>query len=168
VPTAEQPKTWMPRARWNALVRGEGCPLCAECAATEPSNRHGYTVADLRLSRLRLSANQFPAGYCLLICKKHVVEPFHLSAAERTLFFDDTMLAAQALERVFSPTKMNFSLLGNAVPHLHAHITPRYYGDPCPGRPVGPGDPIVTLLPEEYEERVCLIRAALAELGALE
>ena len=24
------PKAWMPREQWEALVRGEQCPLCAE------------------------------------------------------------------------------------------------------------------------------------------
>jgi diadenosine tetraphosphate (Ap4A) HIT family hydrolase len=74
------------------------------------------------------------------------------------------MCAAQAIERVFSPEKMNFQLLGNLVPHLHAHIVPRYYGDPAPGRPIGQGDPVIMLTPQEYEERVRLIQEALAWL----
>lgn len=160
----EMPQTWMPLEKWDALVRGENCPLCAECRSGESSNAYGYTIADLRLSRLRLAANQFPPGYCVLICTQHVREPYHLSPEERQIFFEDMMVAAQALERAFNPAKMNLQILGNAVPHLHVHIQPRYYGDPCPGRPVGPGDPIITLMPEEYEERVRQIRAALAEV----
>lgn len=157
----ETPKAWMPRERWEALVRGAGCPLCAECQSAEPVNEHGYTVATLGLGFLRLSMNQFPPGYCVLICTKHVREPYHLTEEEQAIFFSDMMCVAQALERVFSPVKMNFEILGNLVPHLHVHIKPRYYGDPAPGRPVGPGDPIVTLTPQEYEERVRLIRAAV-------
>jgi diadenosine tetraphosphate (Ap4A) HIT family hydrolase len=42
------------------------------------------------------------------------------------------MRVGQALETVFKPLKMNFEILGNAVPHLHGHIVPRYYGDPAP------------------------------------
>jgi diadenosine tetraphosphate (Ap4A) HIT family hydrolase len=154
-------KGWMPRERWDALVRGENCPLCAECQSVEPINEHGYTVADLRLSRLRLAANQFPPGYCVLICTKHVRESYHLTRKEQSLFFSDMMCAAQAIELVFNPVKMNFQLLGNLVPHLHVHIVPRYYGDPAPGRPIGPGDSVIMLAPQEYVERVRLIQEAL-------
>ncbi len=34
----EAARTWMPRERWDALVRGEGCPFCPAVAATEPAD----------------------------------------------------------------------------------------------------------------------------------
>ena len=131
----------MPREQWDALVHGEGCPLCEKCDPSEPDNEDGYLVAVLRISHLRLWRNQFPAGNCVLICTKHVREPYHLTKEERAFFFADMMQAAEAIEKVFNPAKMNFLILGNRVPHLHALIMPRYYGDPAPGRPIGPGDP---------------------------
>ena len=162
--TEEMPEgteTWMPREVWDALVRGEGCPICEDLRSRETANRFGYLIADLHLSRLRLNTNQFPPGYCLISCTKHVREPYDLTEEEQALFFGDMMRAARALERVYQPTKMNFQLLGNAIPHLHGHIIPRYYGDPAPGRPIARGDPRVTLTPDEYHERVRLIREAL-------
>ncbi len=155
------PAAWMPREEWNALVRGEGCPLCGAVAASEPVDDYGCTIADLGLSRLRLAANQFVRGYCVLICTRHVREPYDLAADERAAFFEDMMRAARALERVFQPTKMNFQILGNAVPHLHCHILPRYYGDPAPSRPLDPELGTRLLASREYEERVAAIRAAL-------
>jgi diadenosine tetraphosphate (Ap4A) HIT family hydrolase len=72
------------------------------------------------------------------------------------------MRAARALERVFQPVKMNFLMLGNAIPHLHCHLIPRFYGDAAPGRPLLPDDlDEVRLSLEEYEQRASLIRAAL-------
>ena len=56
---------------------------------------------------------------------------------------------------------MNINLLGNLVPHLHAHLVPRYYDDPAPGRPIDPGLRVVTLTPDEYQERLRQIQAAL-------
>ena len=153
----------MPRERWDALVRGDGCPLCAEVASDEPANDEGYWIADLAISRLRLSIHQSLPGYCVLLCKKHVREPYDLPHKEQLLFFEDMMRAGRALERVFAPAKMNFELLGNAVPHLHCHIKPRYYGDPAGGIPIWPDVYPLVLSPGEYEERVALIRAALAE-----
>src|SRR5687768_13344615 len=112
----------MARDRWDALVRGEGCPLCAELAADEPANEHGQTVADLAISRVRLAHNQWVAGYCVLICRRHVREPFELEWQEQMAFFADLMRVGRAIEAVYRPDKLNFQLLGNAVPHLHGHV----------------------------------------------
>lgn len=152
---------WMPIEKWDALVRGEGCPMCAELASGEQVNQFGYTIAQLDMSVLRLSVNQFSPGYCVLICKKHVAEPYHLSATDRSLFFEDMTRAANALEKVFQPTKMNFQILGNALPHLHCHITPRYYGDPAPGMPLNLAEYERRLTQEEYHRQVGAIRMAL-------
>src|SRR5947209_11825768 len=155
------PKAWMPPEQWDALVRGEQCPLCVEITSQEPVNPYGYTVADLGMSRLRLAVNQFVPGYCILICKKHVRELYHLTLEERSHYVEDLVHSAQALEEVFQPLKMNFQLLGNAVPHLHCHIIPRYYGDAAPGSPLDPNIDTRLLSVQEYEERVNLLRAVL-------
>lgn len=154
-------REWMPRERWDALVRGEDCALCVEVAMDAGVNDEGYMVADLGISRLRLSAHQSLPGYCVLICKKHVREPYELSHEEQMLFFTDMMLVGKALEQTFDAVKMNFEILGNSAPHLHCHIKPRYYGDPGPGIPLWPDQHPLFLAPHEYEERVALIRAAL-------
>jgi diadenosine tetraphosphate (Ap4A) HIT family hydrolase len=158
---SEPPREWMPRDRWESLVRGENCPLCARIQSAEPADKFGFAVADLRLSRLYLSKNQFISGYCTLVCAKHVREPYELTGEEQALFFGDMMRVGKALERAFNPVKMNFQLLGNEVPHLHAHIVPRYYGDPAPSRPIDPGAQVITLTAEEYEERIRVISTAL-------
>ena len=157
---------WMPRERWEALVRGENCPLCEKCRSAEAVNDDGHLIAVMLLSHLRLWTCQYPTGSCLLVCTKHVREPYHLDADERSAFFADIMDAAEALDFVFRPAKMNFLVLGNRMPHLHVLIQPRYYGDAAPGRPIGPEDPWVTLAAEEYEERVRLTRTALDEITA--
>lgn len=151
----------MPCAQWDALVRGEGCPLCRELASTVPSNEYRYTVADLAVTQLWLAANQSVPGYCVLVCSRHVREPYELARDERIAFFEDMVQAGQALERTFHAVKMNFEILGNSVPHLHCHIKPRSYGDPAPGKPIHPDERVVLLSPDQYEQRVELIRAAL-------
>ena len=143
------------------MVRGEDCPLCAELASKEAINEYGYTVADLTRSRLRLAANQWVPDYCILISSVHVSEPNELEEPDRVAYFDDLMLVGQAIERVYAPLKLNFQLLGNAVPHLLSHITPRYYRDPAPHRPLDPDLGQRHLPPEEVAERIATIRAAL-------
>lgn len=160
---------WIPRDHWDALVRGEDCPLCGAIAKTEALDEYGLTIADLTSGRLRLATNQFSPGYCVFINARHVCEPYDLTVQESTTFFADITRIAAALDRVFTPTKMNFQILGNAVPHLHCHIVPRYYGDPAPARPLDLDRPehMRLLTPVEYEEWGGRIRGALASEGAL-
>jgi diadenosine tetraphosphate (Ap4A) HIT family hydrolase len=48
--------------------------------------------------------------------------------------------------------------MGNATPHLHCHIIPRYHGDPPPGKPLFPDDLGKTCLDSaEYLQRVAAI-----------
>ncbi|HEX5415222.1 MAG TPA: HIT family protein [Chloroflexota bacterium] len=136
-------KGWMDREQWESLVRGDGCPACAEVQSGETGE--GHIVARLQLSHLRLMRNQFVPGYSVLVCTRHVSEPYDLASEEQAAFFEDLVRAARALDRAFGPVKMNINLLGNLVPHLHAHLVPRYHGDPAPGRPLDPNLEVVTL-----------------------
>ena len=85
--TAPPAHGWMPRERCEALVRGDGCPLCHDIAKAEPANPFSFLVADLHIGHLRLARNQHLPGYCVLIARQHVREPHAdrellLSAAE--------------------------------------------------------------------------------------
>jgi diadenosine tetraphosphate (Ap4A) HIT family hydrolase len=157
-----RPKAWMPRAKWDALVRGDNCNDCAHLASGQ--NPHGYQVADLRVSRLDLFKSQFVPGCCILYLRRHVVEPYELSVEERTLYFEDLMRSAQAIANVFKPAKMNYQILGNGGPHLHCFLQPRFYGDSEPGWPIDPYIEQVILRPEEYQERVRAIQRALEKV----
>jgi diadenosine tetraphosphate (Ap4A) HIT family hydrolase len=152
---------WMSRETWDALVRGDNCPLCGEVTAESDMNEHGFTIAKLPMSVLRLCTNQYAPGYSVLICSRHVREPYELSASERAQYFEDMTCVGSALEKVYQPIKMNFQILGNLVPHLHCHIIPRYYGDDAPGRPLNPGAESRLLTPDEYRAQIQAIRAAL-------
>ncbi len=156
-------RTWMPRDRWDALVRGEGCPACAEVTGAGRDTSEGYFVTDLRVSRLQLQREQHVPGWCVLLLRRHVREPHELAEAERIAFFEDMLRVGRALEQVYAALKINYSILGNVVPHVHAHIQPRYYGDPYPGGPVSPPPgQAATLAADAAREQILRIRAALA------
>jgi diadenosine tetraphosphate (Ap4A) HIT family hydrolase len=95
------------------------------------------------------------------VCTTHVREPFDLPRDDRARFFEDMLHAAQAIERAMQPIKMNYQILGNTIPHLHAHLVPRYYGDPAPGMPINMGQQTLIPSPDEVAARVAHIRAAL-------
>ncbi len=46
---ASEPNGWMPQAQWDALVRGEQCPLCRAYHAGAWIDAYGSTIADLVL-----------------------------------------------------------------------------------------------------------------------
>jgi len=61
-----------------------------------------------------------------------VREPFELRPDVQREHFREVMRAAAALYATFHPRKMNFSCYGNAEPHVHWHLVPRYEDDPHP------------------------------------
>jgi diadenosine tetraphosphate (Ap4A) HIT family hydrolase len=65
-----------------------------------------------------------------------VHEPFQLPDGERQHFFEECMIVAKALNKLFAPRKLNYEIHGNTIPHLHLHLYPRYEGDPYEGRPI--------------------------------
>ncbi|MHB8483622.1 MAG: HIT family protein, partial [Nitrospiria bacterium] len=68
--------------------------------------------------------------------KKHVKEFFDLTDEERTRLMNHVCFTAKALQKVFSPDKMNYDLFGNKVPQLHWHIIPRFKTDAAWPEPV--------------------------------
>lgn len=67
---------------------------------------------------------------------RHVAEPTQLPAEQAVGYWSETLRAGVAIERHLRPVKLNYLTLGNALPHLHTHIVPRYADDPLPGRPL--------------------------------
>jgi diadenosine tetraphosphate (Ap4A) HIT family hydrolase len=67
---------------------------------------------------------------------RHVAEPTELPAGQAAGFWLEALRAGAAIERHLRPVKLNYLTLGNALPHLHTHIVPRYADDPVPGHPL--------------------------------
>lgn len=143
---------------WNSLVSGESCPVCEQIRLDQKEDDHLLYICDLPCSRLYLAKNQFVKGYCVLICRRHVIELYELSKQERAGYFDDVAFVANVLQSVFQADKINYNILGNLVPHLHTHILPRYFTDSAPHRPIDPGAEKVFLTASEYDNRIKLIR----------
>jgi diadenosine tetraphosphate (Ap4A) HIT family hydrolase len=52
-----------------------------------------------------------------------------LTPPERARLMDAVFATEAALREVLAPDKINLASLGNAVPHLHWHVIPRYRDD---------------------------------------
>ena len=75
-------------------------------------------------------------GYTLVIWRgRHVAEPTELAEDEAAQYWADVLRVARAIESHYTPAKLNLMILGNAVPHLHTHVIPRYLDDSEPERP---------------------------------
>jgi diadenosine tetraphosphate (Ap4A) HIT family hydrolase len=100
-------------------------------------NDHWVHVADGDCTEVHLDRASQIAGYCLVVWRLgHVAEPTQLEAEAAGAYWREVLAAGQAVISAFAPVKVNYFTLGNAVPHLHTHIVPRYSGDPMPAGPI--------------------------------
>ena len=103
------------------------CEICLKLAAAEVRLN---VVHEFKHSLLVVGDHQLFPGYCVLISKVHVREPFELPSPIQTAMFQDLMTSARAIHKAFSPWKMNYGCYGNQVAHVHWHLFPRYESDP--------------------------------------
>ena len=108
------------------------------CAEGRPDEAHGNArifagrVADAYLVR----GDVGQAGYTIVIWRgRHVADPTDLSEADAAAYLREMLTVARVVEAHYRPAKMNFAMFGNAVPHLHTHVVPRYLDDDSPGEP---------------------------------
>ena len=122
---------------------------------------NGYGVRFLlgRVSDAYLQRVAIQRGYAVVVWRgpPHVVEPTQLPEGEASAYWADVLDAAKAIEDHFQPVKMNYQTLGNALPHLHTHVIPRYLDDPSPGMPLpfpAPGDDPGVLPEDELQAAI--------------
>ncbi len=73
---------------------------------------------------------QFLEGYCLLLPDPVVPSLNDLSLDGRRDFLADMTLLGDAVLEVTGAVRINYEILGNVVPELHAHVFPRFTDEP--------------------------------------
>jgi diadenosine tetraphosphate (Ap4A) HIT family hydrolase len=73
---------------------------------------------------------QFVRGYALLLPDPVVPSLNALGAQERTQFLMDMSRVGDALLKISGALRINYAILGNVDPALHAHVIPRYSTEP--------------------------------------
>lgn len=73
---------------------------------------------------------QFLRGYCLLLPDPVVPDLNCLDRSQRQQFLDDMTILGDALLDVTDAYRINYAILGNTDPALHAHVFPRYLTEP--------------------------------------
>jgi diadenosine tetraphosphate (Ap4A) HIT family hydrolase len=100
--------------------------------ASAKAGRNSHLVAEMEHSIFVVGDHQWHQGYAVVALKEHVREPYDLTPDVQREHFREVMRAAEAIHKTFQPVKMNFSCYGNAEPHVHWHLVPRYADDPHP------------------------------------
>lgn len=73
---------------------------------------------------------QFLPGYCLLLADPVVGSLNDLDRRGRAAFLRDMTRLGDAILRVTLADRINYEILGNSEPELHAHLFPRYASEP--------------------------------------
>src|SRR5215204_882753 len=93
------------------------CPLCRP---RPDDSEQWIRIGTLAVSTLYLVRNQTYPGHCQL-----VFDPRHAEGLERleddeySDFAADLRAAARAIRAAVRPDRMNYTSLGNVVPHVH-------------------------------------------------
>ena len=73
---------------------------------------------------------QFLPGYCILLPDPVVKSLNDLDRQGRADYLCDMALVGDALMEVTGAYRINYGIMGNSDPALHAHIVPRYLSEP--------------------------------------
>ena len=157
--TPDSGPTWPPD--WDDLYTGRMCSLCQ--SLSEDDNAHSVLIRRGRHADVRIDRKSAIPGYCLVIWNgRHVAELGELTGEELAGYWREVVAVGGAIEAAFRPLKLNYQILGNAVPHLHTHVLPRYRSDPAPGGPLpwseALGEPLADA---ELRRQAALIAEAL-------
>jgi diadenosine tetraphosphate (Ap4A) HIT family hydrolase len=142
--------------KWAELLTGVSCPMCKKVD-------NERKVLNMPSGKLLLTDDGDFKGYCILEYHRHATELFELSPEENIQLIHDICAAAEAIQSVCSPSKINYVILGNEVPHLHCHIIPRYPEDGWWGKPtwLRPDTARNALSLQEYSSLKSRLREAL-------
>lgn len=77
-----------------------------------------------------LADMQYLRGYCILLADPVVDSINALDFEARARFMLDMSIVGDALLQVTNSFRINYGMMSNADPYLHAHIVPRYMDEP--------------------------------------
>ncbi|QDX81981.1 HIT family protein [Denitratisoma sp. DHT3] len=100
------------------------CDLCLN-----PGGELLWQDALCRVIRVEGAEGEAFPGFCRVVWHAHVREMSDLSPGEQRHLLNVVLAVELALRGLLLPDKINLASLGNAVPHLHWHVIPRWTDD---------------------------------------
>lgn len=146
--------------------------LASARAGTNPT-----VLARLATGWAVIGDHQFLPGYCVLLHDGDADQLTDLPAHQRTAFLEDMSRLGEAVAAACTDLdpqfrRINYEILGNSYPHLHAHIHPRYVWEPehLRSAPVwlypDRTDPRHALGPQHDQIRSALVQRLTATINA--
>jgi diadenosine tetraphosphate (Ap4A) HIT family hydrolase len=108
--------------------------LIADRVAEARAGTNARVIARLSSGWAVLGDDQYLPGYCLLLADPVVPSLNDLSESARAQFLCDMARIGDAILAVTGAERVNYEILGNSEPELHAHVHPRYADEPPEGR----------------------------------
>jgi diadenosine tetraphosphate (Ap4A) HIT family hydrolase len=120
-------------------------------------------ITELRASSLGLYDDARFPGRCLVVLRQHYEHLDEVPTELLAAFTEDVRSVYGVLRSELLADRANVAVLGNRVPHIHAHVVPRYRDfDPAPyDDPWRHPDPPRPLSPEVADGLVLRLSRAL-------
>jgi diadenosine tetraphosphate (Ap4A) HIT family hydrolase len=148
----------------SASAANPGCGICAMIDRINDGSFRDF-VAELASCYVILGDQQFYRGYCVLFAKIHATELYLMPADTARLLADEMRLVAEAIATVVKPWKMNYECLGNAEPHVHWHLLPRYETDEMRRGPIWLRPESERKVPLDDNDRRALVASIRSQLA---
>lgn len=94
------------------------------------SSTRSNLICKVESGLLYLWENQYLSGYCILASDPIVASINDLPEKNRLIFLSDMARVGDALLKITGAYRINYAIMGNSNPVLHAHIVPRYANEP--------------------------------------
>jgi diadenosine tetraphosphate (Ap4A) HIT family hydrolase len=105
-------------------------PLITERVTLAREGKNPYVICRMASGWAVMGDVQFLPGYCLLLPDPVVLSLNDLSEHARATYLKDMVTLGDAVLKVTGATRINYEILGNSEPELHAHLFPRYASEP--------------------------------------
>jgi diadenosine tetraphosphate (Ap4A) HIT family hydrolase len=92
--------------------------------------QHPGLICRVKSGWVVLADMQYLRGYCILLADPVVTSLNDLSREDRADFLQDMAAVGDALMKVTGAYRINYAVMGNSDPYLHAHVVPRYKDEP--------------------------------------
>ena len=118
-------------SRYKNWAEPSACPVCR----SQESDHPPVLIKELEHSWVECyeEAQGRLFGKLHILSKVHSEHFYDMDDEDIHNFMCDVKKTAKALHEVTCAVKINYEIHGNSMPHLHAHLFPRYLDDDFPG-----------------------------------
>lgn len=104
--------------------------VIAEKVAAANAGTNEHVIARMSSGWAVMGDPQVLRGYCLLLADPVVTTLNDLDGDQRAAYLADMARLGDAVLAVTGAARINYEILGNLAPELHAHVLPRYIDEP--------------------------------------